>query len=224
VRVWVTREEGNDGPLCMALRRQGLEPVLEPVLERHVLDNAAVTLGRLGPEDWLVLTSPYAVGAVAAEPARVPRVAVVGERSKQAAEARGFRVALVSSGGDGRSLFQELRSRATTGRVCYPRSSLVSPPAPWPDIELLSPVIYETVPRSFDRTVMQRVDVVAVASPSAVNAVGAVDLPFASIGPTTTMALREIGIKPWAEAPERSLESLAEAIADQANDSPHQRA
>ena len=224
VRVWVTRDEPKDGPFCTSLRRVGLDPILEPVLERRIVDDAAETISRLGSDDWLVLTSPYAVNAVAAEPARVPRVAVVGGPSCQAANARGFRVELVSSGGDGRSLFEELRGKVTKGKVCYPRSSLVSAPESWPDIEMLSPVLYETVPKAFDRTVVDRVDIVAVASPSAVKAVGPLDLPFASIGPSTSAALREIGREPLVEAPERSFDSLAEALATRAGDLPDRQA
>lgn len=224
MRVWVTREESDDGPLSAALRQHGLRPVLEPVLMRRVVDDAADIIAQLGPDDWLVLTSPYAIEAVAGEPARVPRVAVVGEPSRKAAEARGFRVELVCSGGDGRSLFDELRTRATTGKVCYPRSALIDAPPPWPNVEIISPVLYETVSRPFDRQVIKRVDVVTVASPSAVNAIGPIALPFASIGPTTSKALRALGREPWVEAPARSMESLAEAIGAQAKDSRHHRA
>ncbi|UCC31740.1 MAG: uroporphyrinogen-III synthase [Phycisphaerales bacterium] len=224
MKVWVTREETNDGPLCAALRAVGLEPVLEPALERRVVTDAADEISRLGPGDWLVLTSTYAVNAVAAEPARVPRVAVVAESSRAAAQARGFRVELVSRDGTGKSLFDQLRSEITTGKVCFPRSALVEPPKGWPGVELLSPVLYETVSRAFDRNVIKSVDVVSVASASAVEAVGKVDLPFASIGPSTSKALRDLGIDPWVEAPQRSFESLAAAIAGQANDSRHQRA
>jgi len=42
---------------------------------------------------------------------RVPNVAVVGESSRTAAEARGFRVELVAASSDGASLFVELRER-----------------------------------------------------------------------------------------------------------------
>jgi uroporphyrinogen-III synthase len=38
---------------------------------------------------------------------------------------------------------------------------------------------------------------------------------FASIGPTTSEALRAIGIEPWVEALEPTFEFLARAIADQ---------
>ncbi len=224
MRVWVTRDEESDGPMTAALREVGLEPVLEPVLERRVLTDAAESLAKLGPDDWLVLTSSYAVNAVHEALARVPKVAVVGEPSKAAAEARGFRVALMGTKGDGKSLFQELRALTKTGKVCYPRSALVWPPNAWPDVQMISPILYETTPREFDRRVTENVDVVSVGSPSAVDVVGPVDLPFASIGPSTTKALLRLGLEPWVEAPHRSFASLAKAIADQANDSRHQQA
>jgi uroporphyrinogen-III synthase len=218
VRVWVTRDEDISGPLCTALRGAGLTPVLESVLERRVVTAAADVISRLGPDDWLVLTSPYAVEAVAAEPARVPRVAVVSEPSRRAAEARGFRVELVSPRGDGKSLFEALRATAKSGTVCYPRSALAKAPRPWSGVELVSPVLYEAVARTFDATVIDRVDVIAVASPSAVDAIKAAGCElagrkFASIGPTTSAALRKHGIEPWCEPSEPSFEALSAAIA-----------
>ncbi len=214
MRVWVTRDEASDGPLSTALRDVGLEVVLEPVLRRRVVSDAADAIGQLGPDDWLVLTSVYAVEAVALEPARRPRVAVVGEVSQRAALARGFRVELVSTEGIGKSLFDELQAKVESGRVCYPRSSLVKVPQPWAGVEIVSPILYETVARPFDPETVHRADVVCVASPSAVEAVGPVDLPFASIGPTTSAAIRRLGKTPWVEAPQRSFESLASAIRD----------
>ena len=210
--VWVTREEPSDGPLSSALRAAGIEVVLEPVLEKRALTDAADEIGRLGGDDWLVLTSPFAIRTVAIDPARVPRVAVVGESSERAARARGFRVELVSTAGTAEGLFEELKGITQSGEVCYPRSSLVEAPAGWGEVEMISPVLYETVAREFDRSVIERVDVVSVASPSAARAVGRMDKPFASIGPSTTRALGEMGITPWVEAPERSFASLARAI------------
>ena len=218
MRVWVTRDETGDGPLSAALRNEGLEVVLEPVLERRVVSDASEEIGRLGPDDWLVLTSIYSIAAVARGPAQVPRVAVVAEASRRAAEARGFRVELIASEGDGGSLFRDLRKTVNRGRICYPRSSLACPPDPWPDVELLSPVLYTTHPRHFDRDVIGRVEVVALVSPSAVEAVGLVDLPFASIGPSTSAAIRKLGREPWIEAPQRSFESLAKALAEKARE------
>ena len=217
MRVWVTRDEPPDGPLSTALRAAGLTLVHEPVVTRRVIDDAADLISQLSPDDWLVLTSPYAIESVAVEPARVPKVAVVGESSAEAARALGFRVELVSKGKDAGSLFEELQRIATSGKVCYPRSSLVKPRDAWADVELTTPILYITTPRDFDAGVLDRTDVIAVTSPSAVTALYSANLNlgahrFASIGPTTSTALRQISIEPWLEAPARSFESLAEAI------------
>lgn len=217
MRVWVTRDEPPDGPLSTALRVAGLTPVHEPVLTRHVIDDAADVISQLSSDDWLVLTSAYAIESVAVEPARVPKVAVVGESSAKAARALGFRVELISKGKDAGSLFDELQRRVTSGKVCYPRSSLVKPRDSWTNVELVSPVLYETTPRKFDASVLDRIDIIAVTSPSAVTALHSAKLKldahrFASIGPTTSAALREINLEPRLEAPHRSFDSLAEAI------------
>lgn len=212
MRVWVTRDEANDGPLSAALREVGLQVVLEPVLARRIVTDAADVIGRLEPDDWLVLTSVYAVNAVAPRPARRPRVAVVGDASRRAALANGFRVEFVSAGGTRKNLFEELHTVAQSGTICYPRSSLAEVPSSWAGVQILSPILYETVSRPFDRKIVQRVDVVCVASPSAVEAVGPVDLAYASIGPTTSAAIRKLGKEPWVEAPQHTFVSLATAI------------
>ncbi len=224
MKVWVTRDERDDGLLSVALRACGLDVVFEPVVERRVVSEALDTIDLLGPDDWLVLTSPYAIEAATRKGTPTSRIAVIAEPSRRLAETLGLRVELVSSGGDGKSLFAELRTKATSGTVCYARSSLAEVPKPWPGIKLLAPILYETTSRVFDRRVHERVDIVAVASPSAVRSIGRVDLPFASIGPTTSAALRKLDIEPCVEAGTPSFEALAVAIADYANDSRHQRA
>jgi uroporphyrinogen-III synthase len=224
VKVWVTRDEPADGPLSAALRDAGLEPVLEPVITRRVLTDARSHIAALGPDDWLVLTSVYAVEAVAVEGGCAARVAVVGEASRRAALARGLRVELVSADGTGAGLFRELPERAAGSTVLYPRSSLAEEPRLPPGFRFISPILYETVRRAWRTGIVHRVDVIAVASRSAVHAVGTIDLPFASIGPTTTAALRLAGIEPWVEAAEPSFEALARAIADQGASSRSQRA
>ena len=214
MRVWVTRDEERNGPLSRAFSAVGLDVVLEPVIARRLVDDCAEAIRRLGPDDWLVLTSVYAIEAVACAPARIPRVAVVGQETRRAAEAKGLRVRQVCSGATRESLFEDLRSRVKRGTICYPRSSEALAPEAWPGVEVLSPVMYETSARAFDREVIRRVDVVSVASPSAVYAIGRLELPFASIGPTTSAALGALGIEPWVEAPQRSFQSLATAVAD----------
>lgn len=226
MNVWVTRDEERDGPLCTALRGAGLGVLWEPVLKRKLCeswDDAAVA--DLGADDWLVLTSPFAIELLAGRSdQRKPRVAVVAEASRELAAANGYHVALVSSDGTGATLFEALRQAVNSATVCYPRSSLADPPHAWSGVSLRCPILYETVVRDYDRTIVERVDLVAVASPSAVRAVGSVTLPFASIGPKTTAALHDIGIEPVTEALDRSFQSLAEAIARYANDSRQPRA
>lgn len=222
--VWVTRAEQPGGPLSVALADAGLSSITEPVLARRVVNDLADTVAQLTPDDWLVLTSVFAIEAVAAVPARVPCVAVIGEQSARAARTRGFRVELVSARDDAESLFTELRALSTGGRILYARSSLAHPPEPWAGIELMSPVLYETVVREFDRNVIEHVDIVSVASSSAVHAIGPVNLPVASIGPHTSAALLSVGITPQVEASDRSFESLAAAIAAHAREVRHDRA
>jgi len=226
LNVWVTRDEPRDGPLCRALVEAGLGFEWEPVLERRLSstwNDAAIA--DLGPDDWLILTSPYAIELLAERSdQRKPRVAVVADASKELAVAKGFRVELVSSDGTGATLFSELARQVASATICYPRSALAEAPEAWGDVTLRCPVLYETVTRNYDRTVVDRVDLVTVASASAARAVGKVSLPFASIGPRTTAALRELGIEPVTEAPDRSLASLAAAVARYAKDSRHHRA
>lgn len=218
MRIWVTREEPTDGPLSSALRARGLKPIIEPVIEKRVCAEPATLITQLTPQDWLILTSPFAIEVVGTAPgARIPRVGVVGRPSADLARSMGLRVELVSEDGHGKGLFDALRDRVNTGVVCYPRSDKADAPHAWADVELRSPVLYETCTRRFDRSIIQRVDVIAVASPSAVHAVGRVDKPFASIGRVTSQALRGIGVEPWVEANPPSFAALAAAIADRAS-------
>ncbi|MHC4947014.1 MAG: uroporphyrinogen-III synthase [Planctomycetota bacterium] len=224
MRVWVTRDEPPGGPLTAALRAAGLVPVLEPVIARRVVADVREAIAGLAPTDWLVLTSEYAIEAVPADVAGVPRVAVVGAPSRRVAEARGLRVELVAERGGAAALFAQLAGPARGTTVLYPRSSLAQVPEVPGAARVVSPVLYETVPRPWRRDVLDEIDVIAVASPSAVDAVGPVDRPFASIGPTTSRAVRRLGVEPWVESPEPGFAALARAIADQGPPARHQRA
>lgn len=224
MKIWVTRDEPPDGPLGCTLRAAGLEVVHEPVLLRRALTDARGEISQLGSDDWLVLTSVYAIEAVAGDVAQVPKVAVVSEASRRAAEARGFRAALVSNGGTAKSLFDELFNLAQGKTICYPRSSQATPPNAPTGIELVSRVLYETIAREYRQSIVDEVDIVAVTSASAVRAVGVVKLLYASIGSSTTTALREIGIEPWVESAHPNFDSLAQMIATQVNVSRHHRA
>lgn len=223
MKVWVTRDEKSNGPLSTALRQAGLEAICEPVITRCPAshwDNDHVD--SLAETDLLVLTSVYAIELLASlTQHRATGVAVVGQASRKAALAAGFRVVHVAGERNVQSLFVDLRKKISAGRVCYPRSAQAQEQSAWAGVAVVCPVLYDTTARNFDRSVMDRAQIVAVASPSAVRAIGSIDLPFASIGPTTSRALDRT---PAVEAPQRSFESLATAIAAYASDSRHQRA
>ncbi len=224
MKVWVTRDEPADGPLSTALRTAGLVVAHEPVLLRRALTDAREEIVQLGADDWLVLTSVYAIESVAEDVARVPQVAVVSEASRRAAEARGFRVSLVSEENTAKSLLDELFNLAQGKTICYPRSSQATPPNAPSGIEVISPVLYKTIARKYRKSIVDEVDIVSVTSASAVRAVGVVKLLYASIGSSTTTALRKIGVQPWVESPQPNFDSLAETIAAQVNVSRHHRA
>lgn len=219
-RVWVTRDEKKDGPLCSALRACYLIPILEPVLERIVVADITADLRSLSADDWLVLTSIFAIENVPADLARIPRVAVVGQASKVVAEARGFRVKLVSRHGTGSSLFNDLRKQAAGTHVVYPRSALAEiPPDRHVFAEFTAPILYETRPREFDLAISQDVDVITVTSASAVRALNArlriatLKTPLASIGVTTTAAIVAGHGTVWAQPPWANFVELARTIA-----------
>ena len=225
VRVWVTRDEPAGGSLCAAVEACGLQAIHEPVLVRRAVSDARREIESLTGQDWLVLTSPYAARSIDANAARRAgvRIAVVGPSTEAETERLGLAVHLLGPG-NAEGLFSLLAKQAQGRTVCYPRSSLVEPPS-FPDgIALVSPILYETVPRAYDRSVVERVDVIAVASASAVRVIGQADKRFASIGPATSRAVRELGLDIWIEAPEPSFEALARAIADQLAASRDQRA
>jgi uroporphyrinogen-III synthase len=214
--VWVTRDEPADGPLCEAIRAVGLVPILQPVIARIICADVRPHIERLEPADWLVLTSAFAARNIAPDAVR-SRVAVVGDATADAAREAGLRIDRVSPDGTGAGLWGSLR-RDPEGarRICYPRSSLARIPEPMEGVELDAPVLYETVEHPYDETAVIRVACAAVASPSASRVLTALADPprCASIGPTTSAALRASGVEPWLEAPEPAFPSLARAIAE----------
>jgi uroporphyrinogen-III synthase len=214
-RVWVTRDEGPTGPLSRALASRGLQPVNEPVMVRRVVGEPIAWLPSLRPADWLVLTSPFAIDALTGF--QVPcQVAVVGEASRAAAEARGLRIGLVGADGTGEGLWHRLRQAVSSGVILYPRSERAEVPAPWAEVRIEAPVLYTTSARDFDRSVAGRVAVAALASASAADAMRALaPRPrLATNGRSTTRVLVRLGLEPWLESPAPTLDALAAAIAD----------
>ena len=214
-RVWVTRDEGEDGPLSKALRAAGRTPVLEPVVEVAALmgpDDFVVPMTDLERKDWLVLTSARAVAALPRIGTRA-RVGVVGPATRKAAEALGLEVSLESSDGTGAGLWKEIDRRAVRGaRIFFPRSDIAEVPR-LTGVQMTAPAAYGTRARAFDETVVTRVDAAAFASPSAVRAAEHVlrgtKLVTLSIGPTTSDALLALRVFDVREAQSPTFAALA---------------
>jgi uroporphyrinogen-III synthase len=218
-RVWVTRDEEEGGELCTALAGAGLVPVWHPVLARRLCEDVLDVVGSLREDDWLVLTSRYAIESIPSNVVR-SRVAVVGQASADAARAKGWRVERESPDGSGRGLWDSLRADpAGATKMLYPRSSLAPIPRGIPGVRLVAPVLYETEERRFDPRVAREVDVVSVASPSAAEVVCEVVEGLgkvAALGPTTVATLRDFEIEPWLEVKNGTFEDFAGAIAEKA--------
>jgi uroporphyrinogen-III synthase len=212
--VWITRDESPGGPLSRAIIAEGLAALLEPVIERCIVADLSREIAALRDCDWLVLTSPFAISALAPLRPRC-RIAVVGESSRALAQSFGLRPALIGEDGTGESLWLSLRQHIKPGeRILYPRSAQAELPD-LPPAALHAPVLYETRRRGFDPEVALRCDIAAIASPSAARAIAWLKHmpPMASIGPTTTRALRTLGISPRLESPEQTFPAFAKAIA-----------
>ena len=135
-RVVITRPVQLTRSLVEALRSEGAEPVLlpvvriEPPLDFHQLDDA---LGELQQRkfEWIIFGSQNAVHAISeraaqtglnlGEVARTLQVAAVGKATAAAAEEAGFRVTHVGKG-TGADLIEELAPGMHAKHVFLPRS------------------------------------------------------------------------------------------------------
>lgn len=212
IKVWVTRIEEAEEGLAHQLRKLDLEPIVEPVLQIEFLSDAQAEIASLSVDDWLVLTSPWAIRQLACPTKPGPRIAVVGQSSANLARAAGFNVQLVSPSSDASGLWRAIAPLARDHHVCFPRSAL----APVPTISGLhisAPIIYNVLPRDFDTDIVEQVQIVTFTSPSAVSSVmkrvASLALPVVSLGPTTSVALRNAGVTLITEAKQRNMRAVA---------------
>lgn len=210
-----------------------------PPEDAHPLDDA---LARLDGFDWLVFTSARAVEATFARPAGLipaswrPRIGAVGGATAQRLKRFGYDADTLPPQAGGAELAAAiLDSGAPPGlRVLWPRADNARPELRDILAEagaiVVDPIAYRTVPASGGRITefqvrldAREIDAVAFMSPSSARclarALGGPDLRriaaltrIASIGPTTSAALQELGAPPQIEAEERSAEGLARAL------------
>ena len=171
---------------------------------------------------------PAAVGSVRG------RVAAVGSATAQVMAAEGMRVDYVAQTQTGESLAAELRDSVTGKDVLLPRSDRVDDRLPSALREagarVTEVVAYRTLrPEKFDHEILtsvrhSEIDAIVFASPSAFHNLAASVPPtelaalsnriqFATIGSTTTRALRAAGMRVAIESNDSSSAGLADAIA-----------
>lgn len=241
IGVAVTREDGAEATLATLLRDHGATIVSWPAIRWAAADPAPLdaALARLGQFQWVVLTSPRAVEAVAArDPVWPPplRLAAVGGATRAAAEARGWPVHLVPSIQTAEALVDALAGAGVGPgtRVLFPASEIARDTLETGlrrvGAEVVRVTAYRTLAGELDREACARVltagqvQVISVASPSAVEGLkaalgdrlftmAAARTVMAAIGPTTAAAARAAGVDRVIEASDHSLAGLADRIA-----------
>jgi len=235
-RLLVTRAEDDSKLWASRLEKLGAEAIIFPCIEcvlqedqetAHELDAA------LSSAHWLVLCSRRAVQAVAGllnrAGSRLPdsvQIAVVGPATAKSANELLGRADLVARGGTSAALCAELvpllcdRERVVAALTeISDRSIETQLSATGATVRRIDVYRSGPVPAQEIRTPLStaEVDLALLASPSAVagllnRAVVQASLPVLTIGPSTTASAHSAGLNVVAEARERSLDSMLEAL------------
>jgi hydroxymethylbilane synthase len=202
--VVLTRPAGRNEALASALREHGLAVVVEPLVEIKPLETGPIDVARY---DWVVVTSATGASLLRQRMSGRPRrVAAIGRAT---AGAWGEPVDLVPAVSTQEGLLAELPSPA--GTVLFAgaegaRRLLAD--------ELGADVValYRTRERRPAATL--RGDLVVLASASAARSFARLGLakPAVSIGPETTRAAEELGVRVVEEAHAPGLDGLAAAV------------
>ena len=194
-------------PLAEHLRAEGFEVQHCPLVRIEPFEGPPV---RVADYDWVVLTSGNAVECLLARlEGDLPRVAAIGPRTADALRERGVEPDLVPRESTQEGLAAEFPR--PPGRVLFAGAEGAR------DV-LAKQLGADTLP--LYRTVELRpqrfpeVDVVVLASPSAVRALAALrrDVQCVAIGPITAAEARRLGLTVAAEAESPTPEEIARAV------------
>jgi uroporphyrinogen-III synthase len=218
-RVVVTRAADQASKLADRLRELGATVVLAPTIRFEPVP-FALPVGL----DWVVVTSPNGVAALADVPF-VPgtaRLAVVGPGTAAAAVAAGFTVSLVPARSMADSLVETFASGP--GRVAVVQADIARPVVAdglrakgW---DVTAVTAYRTLAVDTEPTVIDAIasaDAITFTSGSTVRsfvmAYGVDHLPgtVISIGPVTTNACADLGISVTVTASEHNIDGLVAA-------------
>ncbi|MFN2470865.1 MAG: uroporphyrinogen-III synthase [Gaiellaceae bacterium] len=207
-RLVLTRPAGQDAELARRLEALGHETVSCPLIAVELLGDGPVDGNGY---DWLVVTSRNGAAELARRlRGRPARIAAIGPGTAAELESRGLPVDLVPRVSTQEGLVAELPQ--PPGRVLFAGAEEAR-------TYLADVLAADVIPlyrtRALEPAEPPAGDLVVLASASAARSLGAlpVDLPAVTIGPQTTRAAREAGIRVLAEAETHDLEGLVDAVA-----------
>jgi uroporphyrinogen-III synthase len=207
VRVIVTRAREQAAPLVERLESLGHDVVLCPLIELEQAGPAEIDVSGY---DWVVVTSSYGARELARRArGAMPRVAAIGPGTAAALRETGIEPTRVARVSTQEGLVAELPH--PPGRVLFAGAERARRHL----VDVLGAdfvTTYRTSPRRPEPAPSG--DLVVLASASAAEAFAdlALDLPAVSIGPETTRAAREGGVRVVAEAETHDLEGLVAAV------------
>jgi uroporphyrinogen-III synthase len=203
LRILLTRPEGRNEELAARLRTEGHEAVVVPLIAVEPLGDGPIDLDGY---DWLVVTSATGAREIGRRGRGRPgRVAAIGRATAAALGGADLVPAVSTQEG----LLAELPQPA--GRVLFAGA------------ESARRLLVDQLGADFVATYRTRelrpgaplaADLVVLASPSAARAfaAAAADIPAVSIGPETTRAANEAGVRVLAEASTQDLDGLVDAV------------
>ena len=207
MRVVVTRPASQAVPLADALRAAGLDPVVCPLIEIEPIEDGPIDTDGY---DWVVVTSANGAEQLAARRAGpLPSVAAIGAQTAATLTAHGITPAFVPSEATQDALVDEFPR--PHGRVLFvgaeeARGLVVS------ELDADFRPVYRT--RRLRPDPLPRGDLVLLASPSAARAMAELhlDVPAVTIGPQTTRAAEEHGLRVVAQSRTADVPGLVAAV------------
>lgn len=235
-RVLVTRPVHQSKALADALRAEGAQPIVFPVIEIVPLgpDRIRSLLKDAGEYDWAIFTSVNTVETVMSAVEGLPavRIAAIGSPTARALAARGIEVDLVPDEFVAEAVVAALVERGVEGkRILLPRADIARDTLPdglraaGATVEVV-PVYSTQMPAQVDRAILDsitrgQIDIITFTSPSTVRnlmtLVGGA-LPsgswIACIGPVTARAAQEAGLSVDIVASEYTVSGLVSALVE----------
>jgi uroporphyrinogen-III synthase len=207
MRVVITRAPGQAEPLASRIEELGPDVVLCPLIRIDRIGGDPVDLSSY---DWVIVTSPNGADELLNRArGRAARLAAIGPGTAATLLRRGVAPDLVPEVSTQEGLLAELPRPA--GRVLFAaaegaRMAIVH------ELGADFLPLYRTVEL---RPEPPEGDLVVLASASAARAFGALgaNMPGVSIGPQTSRAAREAGVRIVAEAERHDLGGLVDAVA-----------